>query len=671
MVSLYNSRRPRLVLLLGTALYLQGTILPTTLAAKSYIDTTSSVVQTTNSQVKGDQELRQGQQHISNLQQDSQAVVATAHKSKGKNKKADKKARESALDAKDTKAHNHQKNADEDAGNGSDDSDDNTDNDEGSGDDGVDISNKKKNDVNSYLADLWKGIVHLGEEPNIQAGIAALTSRIHGVTKHHGKRDVIQRQQQPLSEMKQGRQYKGGALEAPAVGPLLLHPNHHWVQKDIKKKTVEMAEGVEGLAHPDKSGGKTGVNKGNENDNAGGRDNEDSDYYDDDHNDEGGFKKSNLPKIGQRVVFGKDGQVVGLAVDVGPGHPTGHGVSESERFVKYGNEIISAGESMMTGHDLAEALTPAPHPFLVLEKRQRLGMLGANAVRGDAGVATATMAMAKQPQPQPQALEMDMGLKRVRPAQEPEIDRAMDGAVNGDPQRKDRKDRKDKKDKGQEPDAGVQEYEKIAKKLRKQNDDALQALPAEEKKDKKADALQKAVDKMFGGEDAKDRKKNQADPFEVDVPKRHRNKDKAVDGLDNIPIEVQKEKKERHESKHDKDVGGGEPAHKDQGPGNGDMGKPNDKDAGKTKQEPPAGAVLDPGKGAAPNQANHPPDRTGPAPVSGNKKDSTAPGGFGTVPMFGPAQLDLGSGATVSTVLSTWTRAFVLAAALMVTLVNC
>ncbi|KAF9950926.1 hypothetical protein BGZ70_001184, partial [Mortierella alpina] len=202
MVSHNNSRRPRLVLLLGTALYLQGAILPTTLAAKTHPDLASDLAQT-NDLVKSDPALSQSQQHVSNLQQDSQTVAAV-HKGKGKNKKGDKKAaRESAaVDAKGTKAHNHSKNRVQDEVKGSNDSDvdsdsdndndnDNQEEEEGSGGDrdDNDDKDKRKNDVSSYLADLWKGIVHLGEEPNIQAGIAALTSGIHGVTKHHGKRD--------------------------------------------------------------------------------------------------------------------------------------------------------------------------------------------------------------------------------------------------------------------------------------------------------------------------------------------------------------------------------------------------------------------------------------------------------------------------------------------------
>ncbi|KAF9277857.1 hypothetical protein BGZ68_008960 [Mortierella alpina] len=670
----HNSRRPRLVLLLGTALYLHAAILPTTVAAKSRTDSVSDLAQT-NSLVANDRTPQQGQ-HISDLQQDSQ-TVASARKNKDKTKKkGDKKAQESTVDAKAIKAHKNKTNKDQDKVDGNDDSDDEEEddddddddddnNDEKKGDDQGDKNSSKENDLHSYLADLWKGIVHLGEEPDIQAGIAAITSRIHGVTKHHGKRDVIQQQQQQqqqLSDGEQGRQGEEGALIAPAVKPFLVRPNHHRVHSNIQKKTVKVVEGAQGLAHPEKSGGKSGVNRGNEDDDVG-----DSEEYEigyDEEQDEGRPKKSSLPKIGQRVVFGKDGQVVGLAVDVGPGHPTGHGVSEAERFVKYGNEIMTAGESMMTGHDLANALTPAPHPFLVLEKRQRPGTLRSDVARDGAGAATAPTTAGEVPQ-----LEMDMGLKRVEPDQEPEIGRAMDRAIDDDPQRK------AKKDKGQEVDAGLQAEEKIAKKLRKQNDDAFQAVPAEQTKDKKVDPFQKAFDKMFGDGNTKERKKEQADPFEADVPKRHRNKNKADDGFDNVPIEVQKEKKkDKHGSKsggNDKDIGGGEPAHKDQGLGNGDMGKANDRDTGKSKQEPPAGAAPEPGMGAGINQANRPPDRTGPAPVSGNKKDSTTPGGFGTVPMFGPAQLDLGSGASVSTVLSTWTCAFAVAAALMVTLVNC
>ncbi|CAO3573072.1 unnamed protein product [Mortierella alpina] len=626
MVPHHNSRRPRLVLLLGTALYLQGAILPTTLAAKAHLDPASDVAQT-HHLVKSDPKLQQSQQqHISNLQQDSQTVAAV-HKSKGKNKGDKKAARETvaAVDAKGTKAHNHSKNKDQDEVKGSDgdsdsDSDNDDDDEESRGDD------SPKNDVNSYLADLWKGIVHLGEEPNIQAGIAALTSGIHGVTKHHGKRDVIQQQQQRMREGEHGTQSEGDHPPSvtSAIKSRLLQPHRSRIQKILKKKTAKMhAEG------------------------------------DDVEHDQGGLTQMNLPKVGQRVVFGKGGQVVGLAVEVGPGHPTGHGVSEAERFVKYGNEIMRAGEIMLAGHDLTEVMTPAPHPFLVLEKRQRLGILGAEAPRGDAG---ATMGTVKETQP----LEMDIGLKRAKPVQEPEMDRAMDNLLDGELQKKSKKERE------QEADAVVQDYEKIAKKLKKQNDDALQAFPTVERKEKKDDPLQKAFDKMFGGDDAKGRKKDQADPFEVDAPKRHKNKNKGGDWLDSVPIEVQKEKKDKHEDKSDKHDGDGEPAHKDPGPSNGDMGKPTNQDAGKTQQEPSAGPVLDPGKGAGPNQVSHPPDRTGPAPVtgSGNKKDSSTPGGFGTVPMFGPAQLDLGSGATVSTVLSTWTCAFAVAAALIVTLVN-
>ncbi|KAF9572421.1 hypothetical protein EC968_009899 [Mortierella alpina] len=675
MVSHYNSRRPRLVLLLGTALYLQGALLPTTLAAKKvHPDGAFDISQTTNSLVTEDQEPQQGQ-HISNLQQDTQTGTTTAghkNKDKVKSKKGNNnnKARKSAVDAKGIKARNRKQNKDRDRNEvkGSDESEENSDSDHDNNDSN---NNNKKNNVNSYLADLWKGIVHLGEEPSIQAGIAALTFGIHDVTKHHGKRDVIQQseeqdrnpqhqqqqQQLRLSEEEQGLQGEEGALGASVIKPLLLRPNHHKGQLYVKKKTSKMTKG---LAQPDKSGGEIGMKKGNKN--ANGIDNEGYEYnYDDDffEQDEGGRRKTSLPKIGQRVVFGKDGQVVGLAVDVVPGRPTGRGVSEAERFAKYGNEIMSAGESMMTAHDLANALTPAPHPFLVLEKRQRLGMLGADAARGGAEAppaATVKTTMETQP------LEMDMGLKRVRPVQEPEMDRAMDGDLR----------RNSKKDKDQEVDAGVRDFEKIAKKLRKENGDALQAFPAEEKKDKKADPFQKALDKIFGGEDTKERKKDRADPFEADVPKRHKNKDKVDDAFDNVPIEVQKEKKkEKHQSKNDRNNGGGEPAYKDPGPINVDMGKPKDKDGGKAKQEAPVAAVPDLGKGATPNQAGHPPDRTGPAPVTGNKKDSTTPGGFGTVPMFGPAQLDLGSGAAVSTVLSTWTCAFAMAAALMVTLVNC
>ncbi|KAF9948522.1 hypothetical protein BGZ72_009584 [Mortierella alpina] len=657
------SRRPRLILLLGTALYL-----PATLAAKVHIDPTSESAHA-NNLVVSDHKLQQSQ-HFSNLQQHAQTVAAV-HKSKNKNsKKGEKKVRESAVDTKGTKAHKHKKTKDQgglsDTNNNSDDNNDdnnnnnNDSNDEDSKDDQDD--GDKRSDVNSYLADLWKGIVHLGKEPNIQAGIAALTSEIHGIAKKHGKRDVIQQQeaqdlqsqQKPSSDKGQRRQGEERPLAAPAVRPLLLRPNHHRLQKNSKQKTAKMDEEVEGLARPKENGGKTGgVHRGNAAD-----DDSDSEAYDEKFgDDEGGLEKANLPKIGQRVVFGKDGQVVGLAVDVGPGHPIGHGVSEAERFVKYGNEIMGAAENMLTGHDLTEALTPAPHPFLVLEKRQKMGMLGTDAANG----AVAAAATAESPQ-----LEMDMGLKRIRPIQEPEMDRAMDGELQ----------RKAKKDKGQEVDAGLQDYEKIAKKLRKQNDDAFQVFPAEEKKDKKADPLQKAFDKVFGAEETKEHKKQKADPFEVDVPKRHRNKDRVDDGFNNVPIEVQKEKKkEKHASKAgggDKDFGGGgDPTHKDQNLGNGDLGKANDKDIGKNKQEPAPGAALDPGKGLDTNKANHPPDRTGPAPVSGSKKDSTTPGGFGTVPMFGPAQLDLGSGATISAALSTWTCAFAVAATLMVTLVNC
>lgn len=673
MVSHYNSRRPRLVLLLGTALYLQGALLPTTLAAKKvHPDAPFDMSLATNSLVTEDQEPQQSQ-HISNLQQDAQTGTTTAgHKNKDKvrSKKGNNKARKSAVDAKGIKARSRKQNKDRerDEVKGRDESEENSDSDQ----DNNDSSNNKKNDVNSYLADLWKGIVHLGEEPSVQAGIAALTSEIHDVTKHHGKRDVIQQpeeqhrnpqqqqqqqQQQRLSEQEQGLQGEEGALGASVVKPLLFRPNHHKSHLYLKKKTAKMTQG---LAQPDKSGSEIGMKKGNKDASSIDHEGYEYDYDSDDdfEQDEGGLRKTSLPKIGQRVVFGKDGQVVGLAVDVVPGRPTGRGVSEAERFAKYGNEIMSAGEGMMTAHDLANALTPAPHPFLVLEKRQRLEMLGADAARGDAEASAAKVKTTMETQP----LEMDMGLKRVRPVQEPEMDRAMDGDLR----------RNSKKDKDQEVDAGVRDFEKIAKKLRKENDDALQAFPAEEKKDKKADPFQKALDKIFGGEDTKERKKDRADPFEADVPKRHKNKDKVDDAFGNIPIEVQKEKKkERHQSKNDKDNGGGEPVHKDPGPSNVDMGKPKDKDGGKAKQEAPVAAVPDLGKGATPNQAGHPPDRTGPAPVTGNKKDSTTPGGFGTVPMFGPAQLDLGSGATVSTVLSTWTCAFAMAAALMVTLVNC
>ncbi|KAG0296058.1 hypothetical protein BGZ98_001128 [Dissophora globulifera] len=44
-------------------------------------------------------------------------------------------------------------------------------------------------DVDEYLADLWKGIVHLGQDPTIQAGISALTTATHSSSQSRRQRN--------------------------------------------------------------------------------------------------------------------------------------------------------------------------------------------------------------------------------------------------------------------------------------------------------------------------------------------------------------------------------------------------------------------------------------------------------------------------------------------------